>query len=88
MKIMYNTRTTDISFAQLGIGSILKFNQLVVPPNQREYSWTEKEVRTLFQDYAKAIMEGENSYFLGTVVTILYGPVDIGGSINGIPMQF
>jgi len=60
----------DISFAQLGIGSVLKQNQLIVPPNQREYSWTTKEVRTLFQDFAKAISDGERSYFLGTIVTI------------------
>jgi hypothetical protein len=61
---------TDISFAQLGIGSVLKQNRLAVPPNQREYSWTTKEVRTLFQDFAKAISDGERSYFLGTIVTI------------------
>jgi uncharacterized protein with ParB-like and HNH nuclease domain len=41
-----------------------------VPPNQREYSWTVKEVRTLLQDFAKAISEGDGSYFLGTIVTI------------------
>ncbi len=61
---------TDIAFAQLGIGSVLKQNRLAVPPNQREYSWTTKEVRTLFQDFAKAISDSERSYFLGTVVTI------------------
>jgi hypothetical protein len=61
---------SEIGFAQLGLASILKQNQLAVPPNQREYSWTEKEVRTLFQDFAKAIAEGSSSYFLGTIVTI------------------
>ncbi len=61
---------SEIGFAQLGLASILKQNQLAVPPNQREYSWTEKEVRTLFQDLAKAIAEGGSSYFLGTIVTI------------------
>jgi hypothetical protein len=61
---------SEIGFAQLGLASILKQNQLAVPPNQREYSWTEKEVRTLFQDLAKAIAEGSGSYFLGTIVTI------------------
>jgi Protein of unknown function DUF262/Protein of unknown function (DUF1524) len=60
----------EIGFAQLGLASILKQNQLVVPPNQREYSWTVKEVRTLFQDFAKAISEGDGTYFLGTIVTI------------------
>src|SRR5438128_2713554 len=60
---------TEIGFAQLGLASILKQNQLVVPANQREYSWTVKEVRTLLQDFAKAL-GGDGSYFLGTIVTI------------------
>jgi uncharacterized protein with ParB-like and HNH nuclease domain len=60
----------EIGFAQLGLANILKQNQLLVPPNQREYSWTTKEVRTLLQDFAKAIAEGDGSYFLGTIVTI------------------
>ena len=61
---------TEIGFAQLGLASVLKQNQLVVPPNQREYSWTEKEARTLFQDFARAIADGGGTYFLGTIVTI------------------
>jgi uncharacterized protein DUF262/uncharacterized protein DUF1524 len=61
---------SEIGFAQLGLASILKQNQLAVPANQREYSWTEKEVRTLFQDFARAIAEGDGTYFLGTIVTI------------------
>ena len=60
---------TEIGFAQLGLASILKQNQLSVPPNQREYSWTDREVRTLLQDFARAI-SGDGSYFLGTIVTI------------------
>lgn len=63
--------TSEIGFAQLGIASILKQNRLTVPPNQREYSWTTKEVRTLLQDFSKAIAESESAaYFLGTIVTI------------------
>ena len=61
---------TEIGFAQLGLASILKQHQLSVPPNQREYSWTEREVKTLLHDFAKAISEGDGSYFLGTIVTI------------------
>jgi hypothetical protein len=61
---------SEIGFAQLGLASVLKQNQLVVPPNQREYSWTIKEVRTLFQDFAKAISGNDKTYFLGTIVTI------------------
>jgi hypothetical protein len=44
---------------QPGIGEILKQHQLRVPPNQREYSWTEKEVTTLYHDIAKAIADSE-----------------------------
>jgi hypothetical protein len=61
---------TQIGFEQLGLGSVLKQYQLQVPPNQREYAWTEREITTLLQDLAKAIADNEDTYFLGTVVTI------------------
>src|SRR6516164_2232383 len=60
---------SEIGFAQLGLGSVLKQNQLRVPANQRDYAWTAKEVLTLFQDLGRSIIE-EPSYFLGTIVTI------------------
>lgn len=60
-----------IEFSQLGLASILRQNTLKVPANQRDYSWTKKEVRTLLQDFAKAIAESdEKTYFMGTIVTI------------------
>ena len=40
------------------------------PPNQRDYSWTTKEVTTLFQDFARAISDDDPTYFVGTIVTI------------------
>lgn len=61
---------SEIGFAQLGLGSVLKQNQLAVPPNQREYSWEKKEVRTLFQDFTREIQLRDRKYFLGTIVTI------------------
>jgi hypothetical protein len=65
---------TEIGFAQLGLASVLKQTQLIVPPNQRDYSWTTKEVRTLLQDFARAIADtASSSYFLGTIVTIPRG---------------
>jgi hypothetical protein len=54
----------------LGLGSVLKQNQLTVPANQREYAWEVKEVTTLFRDIAREISEGQRSYFCGTIVTI------------------
>jgi Protein of unknown function DUF262/Protein of unknown function (DUF1524) len=59
----------QITFEELGLGSLLRRWRLVVPPNQREYSWTDKEVTQLLQDFAKAINE-VGIYFLGTIVTI------------------
>ncbi len=61
---------SEIGFAQLGLGSVLKQNQLSVPTNQREYAWELKYVRTLFQDFARELEGAERQYFLGTIVTI------------------
>jgi hypothetical protein len=61
---------SEIGFAQLGLGSILKQNQLEVPLNQREYAWELKYVQTLFQDLAREIDGDDRIYFLGTIVTI------------------
>lgn len=61
---------SQIAFEQVGLGNVLKQNLLVVPPNQREYAWSEIQVTQLFQDFAKAISDGEAGYFLGTIVTI------------------
>lgn len=61
---------SEIGFAQLGLGSVLKQNQLSVPTNQREYAWELKYVRTLFQDFARELEGSERQYFLGTIVTI------------------
>jgi uncharacterized protein with ParB-like and HNH nuclease domain len=58
----------SIKADQLGIGEALKFNRLIVPPNQREYAWEEEHVLDLFQDFATAIDGDKPSYFLGTVV--------------------
>ena len=54
----------------LGLGDILRTHKLAVPANQREYSWTLKEVTTLLQDFAEAIREGGEDYFLGTIVVV------------------
>lgn len=62
---------SKIEFQEIGLGGILRAYRLKVPSNQREYSWTDKEVTTLFTDLAKAISnERAQDYFLGTIVTI------------------
>jgi hypothetical protein len=65
-----NDAQTQIGFDQLGLGGVLRQYQLEVPPNQREYAWSEREVVTLFQDFAAAISDEDEAYFLGTIVTI------------------
>ena len=60
-------------FNQLGLASILKQHKLEVPPNQRDYSWTEKEVTTLLRDFARSIGDDDATYFVGTIVTIRKG---------------
>jgi len=69
---------SQIAFDELGLGSVLKQYRLQVPPNQRDYSWTEREVEQLLQDFTAAIDE-EGPYFLGTVVTIpsSAGPLEV-----------
>jgi len=60
----------QIGFEQLGIGSVLARHTLRIPLNQREYSWTAREVGALFHDLASAIDANAPEYFLGTVVAI------------------
>jgi len=60
----------QIGFEQLGLGSVLFRHSLRVPLNQREYSWTDRQVTDLFQDIAEAIANNSTEYFLGTVVAI------------------
>ena len=64
---------SSFGFSQLGLASILKQHKLLVPQNQRDYSWTEKEVTTLLQDFARAIRDNDPTYFVGTIVSIRRG---------------
>ncbi len=58
----------EIGFEHKGIGDVLAHNRLVVPLNQREYSWEEEHVEDLFRDFANAIANDRATYFLGTIV--------------------
>lgn len=58
----------------MGIGTIIKRYRLIVPPNQREYSWKREHIETLFHDFARAISDNESEYFLGTIVGIDKNP--------------
>ena len=50
-------------------GEILKTDfRYKVPPHQRNFSWSEEEVRELWEDINNAIQEDSPEYFLGTIV--------------------
>jgi uncharacterized protein with ParB-like and HNH nuclease domain len=53
-----------------GIGHLLQDSRLAVPPYQRSYAWTEKNITQLFRDLSTALVEKEQEYFLGSIVLI------------------
>src|SRR4051812_22354307 len=62
----------EIKIEDVGIGTVLK-RRLIVPPNQREYSWEADHVKELFDDLQRALDESQPpAYFLGTIA--LTGP--------------
>ena len=63
----------QIGFEQLGLGAVLKRYRLFVPPNQRDYAWSDKEVGALLKDLTLAMSNDEEQHFLGTLVTIPKG---------------
>ncbi len=65
----------QIAFEQTGLPSVLKNYHLAVPPNQREYSWTDREVTQLLQDLTKAVSDGADSF--SRIVTIPRGKDDL-----------
>ncbi len=62
------TIATNSIFEFKGIGTLLKSGRLKIPPNQREYSWEDKHISDLFQDFQNAIRNKQGLYFLGTIV--------------------
>ncbi len=53
-----------------GIGHLLQDSRLAVPPYQRSYAWSEKNISQLFRDLSTALVEQEQEYFLGSIVLI------------------
>ncbi|HYH16374.1 MAG TPA: DUF262 domain-containing HNH endonuclease family protein [Flavisolibacter sp.] len=60
----------ETKIVPLGIGSLLKNWALVVPPNQRSYSWEKQHVDQFMIDIVTSFRERENEYFLGSIVTV------------------
>ena len=63
-----NNGIEKIGFEHKGIGEVLAHYRLMVPLNQREYSWEQEHIIDLFRDFAHAIANQKGSYFLGTIV--------------------
>ncbi|HNY41555.1 MAG TPA: DUF262 domain-containing HNH endonuclease family protein, partial [Bryobacteraceae bacterium] len=57
------------------IGHILQDRHLrpAVPLNQRSYAWKIEHVTELYSDWASAIAEGREEYFLGSLVVVKVG---------------
>lgn len=61
-------RFRNIRITPEHIGNALRSNFLRVPPNQREYSWKDKHVKALLDDFKNVITAKGVEYFLGTIV--------------------
>ena len=51
-----------------GLRKSLADSRLSVPSHQRDYSWTEGEVRQMFDDIEAAQSAGDATYFMGLMV--------------------
>lgn len=53
----------------IGIGKLIKENpRFFIPSHQRDYSWTEDQVRQLLEDVEAAIQNEQDDYFIGLMV--------------------
>ena len=61
--------TSGISEAPpTGLGQLLIESRFAVPNHQRDYSWTEDEVKQMFDDLESALTANDKTYFLGLMV--------------------
>lgn len=56
-----------------GIARLLQEGRFEVPSHQRDYAWTDDDVKQLFDDVSDAIKKKNNSYFLGLLVFLFNG---------------
>ena len=59
---------SNLDFRLQPIGELIVAGRLHVPRKQRDYFWEVEHVKDLCNDFADAIREGKESYFLGTIV--------------------
>ena len=60
-----------------GIGRLLSENRFSVPNHQRDYSWSEDEVRELIEDITGALHEHDEGYFVGLMVFLSSDPSNL-----------
>ena len=56
-----------------GIARLLAEGRFVVPSHQRDYAWSDDDVKQLFDDVIDAIKKKSKSYFLGLLVFLYSG---------------
>ncbi len=61
-------KTTELDIKLAGLGEIVAANRHAVPIYQRSYAWKDGHVEDLLSDIATAIHDGEEEYFLGSIV--------------------
>ena len=61
-------KTTELDIKLAGLGQIIAASRHAVPIYQRSYAWKNGHVEDLLNDIATAIHDGEEEYFLGSIV--------------------
>lgn len=52
----------------VSVGELLKIESLRIPPYQRPYRWTKKNVRQLLEDVLQSMNAGKKNYRIGSVI--------------------
>jgi len=61
-------KTTELDIKLAGLGQIVASSRHAVPIYQRSYAWKDGHVEDLLNDVSTAIHDGEEEYFLGSIV--------------------
>lgn len=59
---------SNIEARIISVGELLKTERLRIPPYQRSYRWTEKNVRQLLEDVQQSMLAGKKKYRIGSVI--------------------
>ena len=75
-------KTTELDIKLAGLGHIVASNRHAVPIYQRSYAWKDGHVEDLLNDVSTAIRDGEEEYFLGSIV-LTNGDSDLPDVVDG-----